>query len=63
MRFVNGAGWVGRGRRITRTRYAALAAAGLADQPLAPWAGMGVLSLWSAVALGVGALPLRVRDA
>ncbi len=30
---------------------------------LGPWAGIGVLALWAAVALGVGLVMLRRRDA
>lgn len=35
----------------------------LSDQPLAPWAGIGVLAAWAAAALLVGGLSLRLRDA
>jgi ABC-2 type transport system permease protein len=35
----------------------------LAGQPLAPWQGLGVLALWAAGALGIGALTVRRRDA
>ncbi len=31
--------------------------------PIAPWAGLGVLTLWAAAALIVGGLVLRLRDA
>jgi ABC-2 type transport system permease protein len=31
--------------------------------PLTPWQGLGVLALWAAGALGLGALVLRFRDA
>jgi ABC-2 type transport system permease protein len=31
--------------------------------PLTPWQGLGVLTLWAAGALAVGALALRFRDA
>lgn len=31
--------------------------------PIGPWAGLGVLALWSAAALLAGALTLRLRDA
>jgi ABC-2 type transport system permease protein len=30
---------------------------------IAPWAGLGVLALWAAAAVGVGGLSLRLRDA
>lgn len=35
----------------------------LAAQPIAPWAGLGVLAAWAAAALVAGATSLRVRDA
>jgi len=35
----------------------------LGQQPISPWAGLGVLALWSAGALGVGAVTLQLRDA
>jgi ABC-2 type transport system permease protein len=35
----------------------------LRSLPLTPWAGLGVLALWTAGALAVGALILRCRDA
>ncbi|GII64720.1 hypothetical protein Skr01_48050 [Sphaerisporangium krabiense] len=35
----------------------------LRDLPIAPWAGLGVLAIWSAAALLAGALSLRLRDA
>lgn len=35
----------------------------LASQPLSPWQGLGVLTLWAVGALGCGALTLRLRDA
>ena len=31
--------------------------------PLTPWQGLGVVALWAAGALTVGALVLRLRDA
>ncbi|GAB3961544.1 hypothetical protein GCM10029978_014090 [Actinoallomurus acanthiterrae] len=30
--------------------------------PLAPWAGLGVLTAWAALALGIAAVLLRRRD-
>jgi ABC-2 type transport system permease protein len=36
---------------------------GVADLPIGPWAGLGVLALWSAGALLLGGLLLRLRDA
>jgi ABC-2 type transport system permease protein len=36
---------------------------GLRALPLTPWQGLGVLALWSAAALGAGAIALRLRDA
>lgn len=35
----------------------------LTSLPIGPWAGLGVLALWAAAALGGGALLLRLRDA
>ncbi|MCQ9129228.1 ABC transporter permease [Streptomyces hilarionis] len=35
----------------------------LHDLPIGPWAGLGVLAMWAAVALLVGSLLLRRRDA
>jgi ABC-2 type transport system permease protein len=35
----------------------------VAAQPIAPWAGLGVLAAWALGALLVGGLVLRVRDA
>lgn len=35
----------------------------VADQPVRPWAGLGVLAAWSASALLAGGLLLRTRDA
>ncbi len=39
------------------------ATTGLHDLPIAPWAGLGVLTAWTAAALLAGALLLRLRDA
>jgi ABC-2 type transport system permease protein len=39
------------------------ATAGLKSLPLTPWQGLGVLALWAAGALIIGALILRFRDA
>jgi ABC-2 type transport system permease protein len=35
----------------------------LAVQPIGPWAGLGVLAAWTAAALLIGSLLLRLRDA
>jgi ABC-2 type transport system permease protein len=35
----------------------------LADQPIQPWHGLGVLALWTLGALLLGAASLRFRDA
>jgi ABC-2 type transport system permease protein len=35
----------------------------LRAQPIAPWAGLGVLAVWAGVSLLVGGLRLRLRDA
>jgi ABC-2 type transport system permease protein len=39
------------------------ATTGLDTLPISPWAGLGVLAAWAAVALLLGGLLLRVRDA
>lgn len=39
------------------------ATANLKSLPLTPWQGLGVLALWAAGALAIGALVLRLRDA
>ena len=35
----------------------------LGTLPIGPWAGLGVLAAWTAVALLAGGLLLRLRDA
>jgi ABC-2 type transport system permease protein len=35
----------------------------VAQQPVAPWIGLGVLAAWTAAALLAGGLVLRLRDA
>jgi ABC-2 type transport system permease protein len=39
------------------------ATTGLHDLPIAPWAGLGVLTAWTAAALLAGGVLLRLRDA
>lgn len=39
------------------------ATTGLRGLPISPWAGLGVLAAWTAAALLVGGLLLRLRDA
>lgn len=39
------------------------ATTGLADLPIGPWAGLGVVALWAAGALAAGGTVLRLRDA
>ena len=39
------------------------ATTGLRGLPIQPWAGLGVLAAWSAAALIIGGLLLRLRDA
>jgi ABC-2 type transport system permease protein len=39
------------------------ATTGLRDQPISPWAGLGVLACWAAAALVAGGMLLRLRDA
>ena len=41
----------------------AQATTGLSNLPLTPWQGLGVVALWTAGAVGLGALVLRLRDA
>jgi ABC-2 type transport system permease protein len=36
---------------------------GVASLPISPWGGLGVLGIWAAAALLIGALALRLRDA
>jgi ABC-2 type transport system permease protein len=36
---------------------------GVRELPISPWAGLGVLAAWAAVALLAGGLLLRIRDA
>jgi ABC-2 type transport system permease protein len=47
----------------TNAGLAIQATRGIAKLPIGPWPGLGVLGLWTAVALAVGWLVLRVRDA
>jgi ABC-2 type transport system permease protein len=39
------------------------ASTNLRSQPIAPWAGLGVLAAWAAAALLIAGLLLRMRDA
>jgi ABC-2 type transport system permease protein len=39
------------------------ATTGLRGLPISPWGGLGVLAIWAAAALVLGALALRLRDA
>jgi ABC-2 type transport system permease protein len=56
---------------ILREAGVAIGAAGMAIEattglntlPISPWAGLGVLTAWAAVALLLGGLLLRLRDA
>jgi len=41
----------------------AQATTGLGNLPLSPWQGLGVVALWAAGAMALGALVLRFRDA
>ncbi|WP_067829808.1 ABC transporter permease subunit [Actinomadura kijaniata] len=47
----------------TNAGLAVQATTRLADLPLTPWAGLGVLAAWTAAALLGGGLLLRIRDA
>jgi ABC-2 type transport system permease protein len=38
------------------------ATSGLRSPPISPWAGLGVLAAWAAVALLAGGLLFRLRD-
>jgi ABC-2 type transport system permease protein len=63
--FVGNAQWQRRLERWTPT-VAGLAiqdTTGLRNLAITPWAGLGVLALWSAAALLAGALVFRYRDA
>ena len=63
--FVGNPTWQHRIERYTPTNagLAIQATTGLRHLPISPWAGLGVLAIWSAVALAAGALSLRLRDA
>jgi ABC-2 type transport system permease protein len=63
--FVGNAHWQHRLERWTPT-VAGLtiqATTGLRDLAISPWGGLGVLGIWAAAALVLGALALRLRDA
>jgi ABC-2 type transport system permease protein len=63
--FVGNPTWQHRIERYTPTNagLAIQSTTGLGHLPISPWAGLGVLAIWSAVALAAGALSLRLRDA
>jgi ABC-2 type transport system permease protein len=57
--------WVRRLRQISPSEagLAIVRTVGLDGLPLSPWAGLGVLAIWSTSALVVGGLALWLRDA
>ena len=63
--FVGNPTWQHRIERYTPTSagLAIQATTGLRHLPISPWAGLGVLAIWSAVALVAGGVSLRLRDA
>ena len=63
--FVGNTHWQHRLERWTPTiaGLAIQATTSLRSQPISPWGGLGVLGLWAAAALALGALALRLRDA
>ncbi|HEV2451725.1 MAG TPA: ABC transporter permease subunit [Streptosporangiaceae bacterium] len=63
--FVGNAHWQHRLERWTPTvaGLAIQATTGLRSLAISPWAGLGVLGIWAAAALVLGALALRLRDA
>jgi ABC-2 type transport system permease protein len=63
--FVGNPTWQHRIERYTPTNAGLTiqATTGLRHLPISPWAGLGVLAIWSALALVGGALSLRLRDA
>lgn len=63
--FVGNVHWQHRLERWTPT-IAGLtiqATTGLRSLPISPWSGLGVLGIWAAAVLLIGALALRLRDA
>jgi ABC-2 type transport system permease protein len=63
--FVSNPHWHDRIERYSPANagQAIFSATGLKDLPISPWAGLGVLTIWTAVALLAGGLVLRLRDA
>ncbi|HEY7013000.1 MAG TPA: ABC transporter permease [Streptosporangiaceae bacterium] len=63
--FVGNAAWQHRLERWTPTNagLAIQATTGLRNLAISPWAGLGVLAIWTGAALLAGALVLRTRDA
>jgi ABC-2 type transport system permease protein len=63
--FVSNPVWHQRIERYAPTNagQAILSATGLKHLPISPWAGLGVLAIWAAIALLAGTLTLRLRDA
>ena len=63
--FVGNVHWQHRLERWTPTiaGLAIQATTGLRSLPISPWSGLGVLGIWAAAVLLIGALTLRLRDA
>ena len=63
--FVGNVHWQHRLERWTPTiaGLAIQATTGLRSLPISPWSGLGVLGIWAAAVLLIGALALRLRDA
>ena len=63
--FVGNAHWQHRLERWTPTNAGLTiqATTGLRSLAISPWGGLGVLGIWAAAALVLGALALRLRDA
>jgi ABC-2 type transport system permease protein len=63
--FIGNAHWQHRLERWTPTiaGLSIQATTGLRSLAISPWGGLGVLGIWAAAALVVGALALRLRDA
>jgi ABC-2 type transport system permease protein len=63
--FVSNPHWHDRIERYSPANagQAILSTTGLKNLPITPWAGLGVLAIWTVVALLAGGLVLRLRDA
>jgi ABC-2 type transport system permease protein len=65
IRVVSDPAWLRRLERLgpTTAGLAVQATTGLDGLPIGPWPGLGVLAIWTGLALAVGALVLHHRDA